>query len=48
VIPGRGLAVRCAHPTVLLVRRVQLEGKAAQAAADFANGLRMKQLALGT
>src|SRR6266542_4320815 len=48
VVPGRGLAVSCAHPTALLVRRVQLEGKGPQAAADFANGLRRKQLALGT
>ena len=47
-VAGRGLAVQCAYPTVLLVRRVQLEGKAAQAATDFANGLRRKQLALGT
>jgi methionyl-tRNA formyltransferase len=46
-IPGRGLAVACAPGTVLLVRRVQPEGKAAQAALDFANGLRRKQLALG-
>ena len=48
VATGRGLAVWCAHPTVLLVSRVQLEGKAAQPAADFANGLRRKQLTLGT
>src|SRR6266508_463783 len=48
VAPGRGLAVRCAHPATLLVRRVQPEGKAPQAAADFANGLRARQLMLGT
>jgi methionyl-tRNA formyltransferase len=48
VVAGRGLAVRCARPTVLLVRRLQLEGRAPQAALDFANGLRRKQLALGT
>jgi methionyl-tRNA formyltransferase len=48
LVPGAGLEVRCAAPTGLLVRRVQLEGKAAQAATDFANGLRRKQLVLGT
>jgi len=48
VVPGRGLLVRCAHPTALLVRRVQPEGKGPQAAADFANGLRARQLVLGT
>jgi methionyl-tRNA formyltransferase len=48
VVTGRGLAVSCAFPSVLLVGRVQLEGKAAQPAADFANGLRKKQLVLGT
>jgi methionyl-tRNA formyltransferase len=47
LVPG-GLSVRCARPTALLVRRVQPEGKGAQAAADFANGLRRKQLVLGT
>jgi len=47
-VSGRGLAVSCAFPTVLLVRRLQLEGKAPQAAADFANGLRKKQVVLGT
>jgi methionyl-tRNA formyltransferase len=48
VVPGQGLLVRCARPTTLLVRRVQPEGKGPQAAADFANGLRRKQLVLGT
>jgi methionyl-tRNA formyltransferase len=48
VVAGRGLAVSCAYPTVLLVSRVQLEGKAPQPAVDFANGLRRKQLALGS
>jgi methionyl-tRNA formyltransferase len=48
LVPGVGLTVACAPPSALLVRRVQLEGKAAQAATDFANGLRRKQLALGT
>jgi methionyl-tRNA formyltransferase len=47
-VAGRGLAVACAHPTALLVRRLQLEGRAPQAALDFANGLRKKQLAFGT
>ena len=47
-IAGRGLAVWCAYPTVLLVRRLQLEGKAPQAAADFANGLRKRPIVLGT
>jgi methionyl-tRNA formyltransferase len=47
-VSGRGLAVSCAFPTVLLVRRLQLEGKVPQAAADFANGLRKKQVVLGT
>jgi methionyl-tRNA formyltransferase len=47
-IAGRGLAVACAHPTALVVRRLQLEGKAPQGALDFANGLRRRQLAFGT
>lgn len=46
--PGQGLLVACAPGTALLVRRLQLEGKAPQAAPDFANGLRRAQLALGT
>lgn len=46
-VAGRGIAVLCGHPTALLVRRLQAEGKPPQAAADFANGLRKKQLALG-
>ena len=48
VVAGRGLVVSCAHPTALLVRRVQPEGKGPQSAADFANGLRRTQLSLGT
>lgn len=48
LVPGQGLAVCCAEPTVLLVRRLQAEGKAAQAAQDFANGLRRRELVLGT
>jgi methionyl-tRNA formyltransferase len=47
-VAGRGIAVRCGGPTALLVRRIQLEGKAAQAAVDFANGLRRAELAFGT
>ncbi|HET7824088.1 MAG TPA: methionyl-tRNA formyltransferase [Anaeromyxobacter sp.] len=47
-VAGRGLAVSCAFPTTLLVRRLQLEGRAPQAALDFANGLRRKHLAFGT
>jgi methionyl-tRNA formyltransferase len=47
-IPDRGIVVGCASATALLVRRLQLEGKAPQAAADFANGLRKKRLAFGT
>ncbi len=46
-VAGRGIAVACAHPSVLRVRRLQLEGKAPQAAADFMNGLRKKQLGFG-
>jgi methionyl-tRNA formyltransferase len=47
-IGGQVLAVSCAWPTVLLVHRLQVEGKAAQAAADFANGLRRREVVLGT
>jgi methionyl-tRNA formyltransferase len=47
-IAGRGIAVSCAFPTTLLVRRLQLEGRAPQAALDFANGLRRKHVAFGT
>jgi methionyl-tRNA formyltransferase len=47
-VPGGGIAVACAPATALLVRRLQLEGKAAQPATDFLNGLRRKQLLLGT
>ncbi len=48
VVPGRGLAVACGAGTALLVTRVQPEGRPAQPAADFANGLRRRTLALGT
>jgi len=47
-VPDRGIAVCCAFPTILLVRRLQPEGKGPQAAADFANGLRKKQFQVGT
>lgn len=46
-LPGRGLLVSCAPPSALLVRRLQLEGKAPQAAAEFVNGLRRRELVLG-
>jgi methionyl-tRNA formyltransferase len=48
VVPGRGLRVACGDGTALLVTRVQPEGKPAQAAADFANGLRRRSFTLGT
>jgi methionyl-tRNA formyltransferase len=48
VEPGRGFTVYCAERTALAVSRVQIEGKAAQPAADFANGLRKKQIVLGS
>ncbi len=48
VVPGRGLRVACGDGTALLLLRVQPEGKPALAAADFANGLRRRAVALGT
>ena len=48
VVPGEGLLVACGGGTALLVTRVQPEGRAAVAAADFANGLRARSLTLGT
>ncbi|HSN89653.1 MAG TPA: methionyl-tRNA formyltransferase [Anaeromyxobacteraceae bacterium] len=48
VVAGQGIAVRCGPPTGLLVRRIQLEGRAAQAAVDFARGLRRERIAFGT
>jgi methionyl-tRNA formyltransferase len=48
VVPGRGLRVACGDETALLLLRVQPEGKPPLAAADFANGLRRRTLALGT
>jgi methionyl-tRNA formyltransferase len=46
-VPGRGLLVRCGTDA-LLVTRVQAEGRPAQAAADFANGLRRATFGFGT
>jgi methionyl-tRNA formyltransferase len=45
---ARGLGVACGGGTVLLVGRVQAEGKAAQDALAFLNGLRRETVALGT
>jgi methionyl-tRNA formyltransferase len=45
---GRGLAVACGGGTLLLVARVQQEGKAAQGAHDFLNGLRRTEVVFGT
>ncbi len=47
-LAGRGLAVSCGGGTTLLVRRLQLEGKGAQDALAFLNGLRRDELAFGT
>jgi methionyl-tRNA formyltransferase len=47
-LDDRAIAVPCAGGTLLLVRRLQLEGKAPQAAAAFMNGLRRKQVVFGT
>jgi methionyl-tRNA formyltransferase len=44
----RGIGVPCGGGGALIVRRLQLEGKAPQPAAAFLNGLRRKQLVLGT
>jgi methionyl-tRNA formyltransferase len=45
---GRGLAVACGAGTTLLVKRLQPEGKGAQDALSFLNGLRRDDVALGT
>jgi methionyl-tRNA formyltransferase len=45
---GRGLVVACGGGTSLLVRRLQPEGKGAQEALAFLNGLRRDAVALGT
>jgi methionyl-tRNA formyltransferase len=47
-LAGRGLAVACGGGTTLLVSRLQPEGKGAQDALAFLNGLRRDALALGT
>jgi methionyl-tRNA formyltransferase len=47
VVPGQGLLVACGGGTALLVTQLQPEGRAAVPAADFANGLRVRSLALG-
>jgi methionyl-tRNA formyltransferase len=48
LVPGRGLRVACGGGTALLVARVQPEGRPAQDAAAFANGLRRRELTFGT
>ena len=45
---GRGLAVACGDGTALLVRRLQPEGKGAQEALAFLNGLRRDEVAFGS
>jgi methionyl-tRNA formyltransferase len=45
--PGRGLSVACGGGTSLLVTRLQPEGKAAQDALAFLNGLRRDAFAFG-
>jgi methionyl-tRNA formyltransferase len=47
-LAGRGLAVACGDGTTLLVKRLQPEGKAAQEALAFLNGLRRDAIGLGT
>jgi len=46
--PGRGLLVACGGGTSLLVRKLQPEGKPAQDALAFLNGLRADALTFGT
>jgi methionyl-tRNA formyltransferase len=46
--PGRGLAVACGDGATLVVTRLQPEGKPAQDALAFLNGLRRDALELGT
>jgi methionyl-tRNA formyltransferase len=45
---ARGLAVACGAGTTLLVKRLQPEGKGAQDALAFLNGLRRDDVALGS
>lgn len=47
-LAGRGLAVACGAGTKLLVRRLQPEGKGAQDALAFLNGLRRDTVAFDT
>jgi len=46
-VPG-GLSVACGGPGALLVRRLQPEGKSAQEALAFLNGLRSESVTFGT
>jgi methionyl-tRNA formyltransferase len=47
-LPGRGLGVACGGGTVLLVRKLQPEGRAPQDALAFLNGLRRDAVTFGT
>ncbi len=47
-LPGRGVTVTCGAGSALLVRRIQLEGKPAQDALAFWNGLRRDEVTFGT
>jgi methionyl-tRNA formyltransferase len=47
-LAGRGLAVACGAGTALLLTRLQPEGKGAQDALAFMNGLRRDAVAFGT
>lgn len=47
-LAGRGLAVACGEGTTLLVKRLQPEGKGAQDALSFLNGLRRDTVGFGT
>lgn len=47
-VPGHGMAVVCGGRTVLLVTRLQPEGRPPQDALAFLNGLRRESVALGT
>jgi methionyl-tRNA formyltransferase len=47
-VPSRGMAVVCGGGSALLVTRVQPEGRPAQDALAFLNGLRREAITLGT
>lgn len=47
-LPGRGVTVTCGGGSALLVTRLQLEGKPAQDALAFWNGLRRDEVTFGT